>query len=247
MHSDLRRSQWKQKVVGRFDMQASQYGQNNDIQDEIAQTLATHLPPIPNANILEIGCGTGALTRHLLNQYPDAQFHITDISQRMVNAARQSISTEHQIEWGIMDGELPTSDRQYDLIVSSMAFQWFENHEAALTQLTKMLKPSGHLFFSVPSAKSFKEWRETLSSLSLPHGFPTTPEWPQIFKEEEITIDYGNTLNFLKTLRKTGANIPHNHYRMLQYSELKHACKVNDRKHGGKTTWHILYGHITRS
>lgn len=239
------RSDWKEKVVRRFDHGAHQYNEHNDIQAIVAERLAAMLPDSGVQSVLEIGCGTGVLTKHLVTTYPDSQFHITDISEAMIHQAQANIAASSDIQWSVLDGEDITDQTKYDLIVSNMAFQWFEQPEQSFRKIIKLLNPEGRLLFTVPSSQSFKEWRASLSELSLQYGFSHNFDWPSICAAEDIVIDYDNTLNFLRTLKRIGANVPYDGYIMLPPSAIKKACKINDDRFGGKTTWHILYGSMS--
>lgn len=57
---------WKNKVTRNFDVHAHMYEQYGDVQTKVADNLACDLPCLEKANILEIGCGTGFLSRHLI-------------------------------------------------------------------------------------------------------------------------------------------------------------------------------------
>ncbi len=238
-------SEWKNKVIKSFDAKADCYHERSDLQANIVDELINHLPALTNANILEIGCGSGTLTRKLLEKYPDAQFHVTDISPNMIKEAQKNVGKAEHVQWSLMDGEKVSDKRTYDLIVGSMAFQWFEHPEESLSSLRDLLNPTGHLFYTVPSHRSFKEWRSTLSDLSLRHSALPAYEWLGIFNEEEILINYGTTLNFLRNLKGIGANVPNDNYHMLDVSDLKAACATADQKYNGKITWHILYGCVS--
>ena len=196
-------SEWKGRVVERFDEQAISYGRHNDVQTRIAHKLASALPDLSRPNILEIGCGTGALTKHLLGRYPAAHFHITDISPKMLEEAQRQVPSSNNIKWTVIDGEAFPADKTYDLIVSSMTFQWFEEPNQSIGALKRLLSPAGKLFFSVPSPQSFPEWQSTLSALNLPLGFSSQAHWDGIFQEDRLTLKYGNTIHFLKTMKET--------------------------------------------
>lgn len=238
-------SNWKQKVIHNFDTQARHYNQNSHVQKTVAQTLARYLPELNAPRVLEIGCGTGAMTQHLLKQYPNAHFTITDISPKMLAQTQKMFPNIANIEWSVMDGENPPNNQKYDLIISNMVFQWFEDKQQSLTRLKERLTPNGQILFSTPSPNCFKQWRATLERLDLSINTMETFEWPGVFQEEEIEINYGSTLEFLRSLKQTGAHTPDQSYNILDAQDLKKACTENDKQYGGKTTWHIRYGRLS--
>ncbi len=240
-------SEWKKKILQNFDDQARLYQENSSLQGDVANNLNALLPTMKKARILEIGCGSGRLTQFLLAKYPCSQLHITDISPNMINMAKQHAGPGNNIQWSVMDGEDIQCDDAYDLIVSNMAFQWFERPEHSLRQLIRQLTPTGRILYTVPSSQSFKEWRASLLKLGLNHGFQRDNEWPGIIKEENIKVRYDSTLNFLRSLREIGANTPDDNYEKLNVADIKKACRETDISYNGNITWHMLYGEITNS
>ena len=73
-----------QIVAETFAAHVGEYERSARLQAQSAEKLAGHLPELDDAKILEIGCGTGFLTQHLLERYPDADFLITDLAPEMV-------------------------------------------------------------------------------------------------------------------------------------------------------------------
>src|SRR3546814_12624952 len=73
-----------------FGTAALGYEDSAGVQRIAAETLAKlaaqrRLPLVPR--ILEIGCGTGLLTRHIRTQWPEAELTVTDLAPEMVERA----------------------------------------------------------------------------------------------------------------------------------------------------------------
>ena len=76
----------KATIKNSFGNAASTYEREGLIQSRIARQLNDKIPSRLNKcidNILEIGCGTGKLTRCLIDRFPDARFTINDLSPEM--------------------------------------------------------------------------------------------------------------------------------------------------------------------
>ncbi len=237
---------WKNKVVRNFDRGTQAYDAHTDLQQRVAAHLSHDLPKDNVDDILEIGCGTGHLTKHLLDLYQDARLiHVTDISESMLDKARSKIQ-DPEIFWSVMDGEYPDTDRQYDLIVANMVFQWFEDAPAALDKLQSLLKPGGQIYYTLPGRESFKEWREVLSALNLLSGVLPFQSLPGIFKEEDLTHIYDDAFHFLSSLKKMGASQAVSGYKPMDFGQMKQACNHFDQAYAGRVTWHILYGRLKK-
>ena len=240
---------WQQQVGERFDRAAPDYDTYAEVQRESARRLAQLISSNPQS-ILEIGCGSGALTQQLSIYFPEAQITASDIAPSMLNIAKQKLNAEN-INWTILDGESPDEsdiiEGAYDLIISNMAFQWFADFETALNGMKKYLKPGGQILYAIPGERSFSEWQKTLRSLNLPSGlleFPQ-PSTENILEEQSIEVFYYDALTFLKSMKKIGAHKPRSGYQPLGYT-IKKACDKFDQDFAGRVTWHIIYGQLTK-
>ncbi len=101
---------------------------------------STHETPRGPARVLELGAGTGKLTRSLL----DAGHRVlaTDPLEPMLShlaaAAPEAIAARGTAE------QIPVRSRWADVVVSAQAYHWFDR-DRALPEIARVLKPSGHL------------------------------------------------------------------------------------------------------
>jgi 16S rRNA (adenine1518-N6/adenine1519-N6)-dimethyltransferase len=61
-------------------------GQNFLNNDILSEKITSHLKTSHSSNILEIGCGNGALTKHIIN-IPFKEFHIVELDNYFANEA----------------------------------------------------------------------------------------------------------------------------------------------------------------
>ena len=238
------------KVAEAFAARAQGYERNASLQAEIAENLARLLPELDDAKtlpkILEVGCGTGFLTRYLLDHYPQGDFLITDLAPEMVAQCRTRIkgANERPCRFAVMDGEVPDCDEGFDLIALSMTLQWFTNPMEGLQRLKGLLKPGGHLLFATTGPGSFPEWRGALDACGLRHGMIAMPQLPGVVEQEARDVDYGSGVAFLKALKAIGAITPRPGYEPLPPGRLRAALRRFERDHGGQVSWRIVYGRI---
>lgn len=94
------------------------------------------LNPKPGEQILDLGCGDGALTADIAKS--GAVLHGVDASSSMVEAARaRGLSAE------VMSGDQLNFREQFDAIFSNAALHWMTNAEAVLAGVHQALKPGG--------------------------------------------------------------------------------------------------------
>lgn len=238
--------QRKGRVAARFGRQAGDYEANAPMQRRVAATLARLLPPLDAPRVLEIGCGTGFLTRHLLAAYPEGDFTITDLAPAMLAACAGNIGRRGNIRYRSMDGEHPALDGAFDLIATSMTLQWFEEPLASLERLRACLAPGGQLLYAAIGPNLFPEWRAALADLGLPCGLIDMPPLPGLLAEEAEAAHFADGMAFLASLRAMGASEPRPGYRQLTPGELRRALAAWQQQSGGTASWHIVYGRLGR-
>lgn len=249
----------KSLIAERFDQRVWAYNETANLQERIAGRMAEHLPAPPAVSgtgysVLELGCGTGFLTGHLIKQYPGAEFWITDISRSMVQHCRSTFGNYDNVRFAQLDGEtlqsgtFPETEQEFpqtfDLIVSSMVMQWFDDPGTALQRQVASLNKNGRVYFATLGTESFAEWREILESLDLPVGAISVNLLPGILAEEYITTNFGSGLKFLRHLKAIGAHTPSRDYQPISATSLKRALHKYDETYRGRVNWHIVYGCI---
>ncbi|CAA7626516.1 methyltransferase domain-containing protein [Magnetospirillum sp. UT-4] len=222
-------------VAAAFSAAAATYDQAAGAQAQAAMRLAALVAALPRPaapRVLEIGCGTGLLTAALLPKL-GGHWLVTDLSAAMVEAARRSFGA--RAEYRVMDGEHPDLEPGgFDLVVSNLAVQWFEDLGAGLARLRACLRPGGALAVSTLGAGSFAEWRAAHAALGLPCGTPAYPTPDAIAAllpgarvvRQPIAVEYADGKDFLDALRRVGASVPAPGHRPLSPGGLRKAMKA---------------------
>ena len=167
----------KDRVAAAFAAAATTYESAAEVQALAAEALAARvlglwLPPAPR--VLEVGCGTGLLTRRLLPVLA-GRWMVTDVAPAMVAAAEKAVG-EFGALFRVMDGEHPdVAEGCVDLLVSNLAAQWFTDLPAALAGLARLLAPGGRLLLTTLGRDTFSEWRAVHQRLGLTVGAPDYP------------------------------------------------------------------------
>lgn len=97
--------------------------------------------------VLDIGCGTGQLAARIRQALPAASVVGCDFSAGMLQRA---VARSQAIDWVRGDaGRLPFRDGAFDAVVSTEAFHWFPDQDAALAELFRVLAPGGRLLLAL--------------------------------------------------------------------------------------------------
>ncbi|WP_069470773.1 malonyl-ACP O-methyltransferase BioC [Candidatus Marithrix sp. Canyon 246] len=154
----------KQKVAESFDRAALTYDQWITIQKNIGDNLLERVEwlGIEPEHILEVGTGTGRLTRALTEQYKDANVYAIDISNHMLTQAA-TLSKEQFI---CADAaQLPIADNSIDILVSNLMLQWCQDINSVIQEFARVLKPDGALFFSSFGPDTLQELRASWATV----------------------------------------------------------------------------------
>jgi ubiquinone/menaquinone biosynthesis C-methylase UbiE len=99
--------------------------------------------------VLELACGTGRVTQHILNKLPaHVQLIATDVNTDMMSVADSKIN-DVRVIWQAVDAqELPFNDEEFDLIICQFGVMFFENKLKAFTEAYRVLNEGGTFLFN---------------------------------------------------------------------------------------------------
>lgn len=135
-----------------YDDMAELYAQKNEksIFNNSYERPATIslLPNVLNKNVLDAGCGSGALTDWLVNQ--GAKVTAVDVSGKLVSLTKERVGSKVDVR--IADLSKPLSfipNNSIDVIVSSLVLHYIEDWSVTFSEFNRMLKNEGSVVLSV--------------------------------------------------------------------------------------------------
>ena len=202
-----------------FSRAAAIYDTRAELQRTIAGKLMHFLSGslVPGC-ILELGCGTGFLTKSLLEQFPLAHLDAIDISASMIEQARQAVAACERAHWHVCDVWNYRARVEYDLISSSSSLQWMQPLDRLFPRLATLLKPGGRLLCSLMVEGTLGELhrlRREIAPRKIPRDrLPTVPAtiadlqsagfsiWRSA--QETLQTEHETTEHLLSTIRELG-------------------------------------------
>ncbi len=96
---------------------------------ELVQTLVDGIALNKESRfaVLDLGCGTGTISRRIADLYPQATFTMLDIAPNMIEKAHQKMSNRPDTEYVVSDfTHYDFPSERFDLVVSSLALHHAE-------------------------------------------------------------------------------------------------------------------------
>lgn len=118
-------------------------------------------------NEVDLGCGTGNVTRILRSCWPNAVITGVDGSSQMLAEARRTAS---DIGWEQTDVAGWNPQAKFDLIFSNAALHWLDDHPALFARLCGSVAAGGALAVQMP--RNF-----AAPSHALMHELASSPPW----------------------------------------------------------------------
>ena len=149
----------KQLLKSRFSARLRDYDSLAVVQDAICGQLAEMTGrnctrPVDSA--LEIGSGTGFLTRRMLELYPHALWTINDLVEQSADFL-EPYAAGHDVRYLWGDAETIALPDRLDLIASASAVQWFDDLPRFARKAGNLLETGGYIVLSTFGPENFRE------------------------------------------------------------------------------------------
>lgn len=147
-----------------FERAASHYDEAAFLHREIALRLLERLSLIKlqPKTIVDVGCGTGALTVELMKKYRKARVIGLERTPAMVVKARKRAPWLRVLHGAVAEPEaLPLPSASCDFILSHFALPWCLDLDRVFAEFRRVLKPGGALLFSTLGPDTLIELRHS--------------------------------------------------------------------------------------
>ncbi len=147
------------------DWDPARYGAFRDLRLRPALDLLAQVPDLPPGDVVDLGCGDGAVGPALVSRYPTRCLVAVDSSQAMLANASLRRCYEHTTLADIAEWQ---PERPPALIFSNAALNWLPDHATLMPRLAGMLAPGGVLAVQMPrqgEAPSHRLLREVAGRL----------------------------------------------------------------------------------
>ena len=203
-----------------FERIAERYDHHAALEQEVCSRLLerTAFNRRTPAQVLDLGCGTGAGSAKLKQIFRKAQVTGLDTSMGMLSRLRRRSGMLKPIRGVCGDmGSLPFATRCADMLFSNLATYWCPDPMAMFSEFRRVLRPDGMLLFSTLGPETLRELKAVWTGVDEQVELPEFPDLMEIgnalmaagFREpvmdmEVITLSYPDLPSMLEELEATG-------------------------------------------
>jgi SAM-dependent methyltransferase len=113
----------------------------------------------PGARVLDVGCGTGSITRAAARRAAPGLVLGVDLSTAMLDVARSRAADLGNVEFARADAQVhPFPDAAFDVVVSRTGASFFGDPPAAFANLARATAPGGRLALLTWQEPARNEW-----------------------------------------------------------------------------------------
>lgn len=213
------------QVRARFNRAHRTYDQFAIAQQEVGRRLEERfdLLKIEPARILDLGAGTGQMTRALQQRYPKAQVVALDLAEQMLSVIPKTgrIFKRRRVVCADMH-QLPFTAGSFDVVVSNFSLQWSHDLGLVMNEVARVLASGGVFVFSTLGPDTLMECRQAWSKLDSvvhTHGFLDMHDVGDallascfadpVMDQERLTLYYATPDELIKELRGVGVGNTH--------------------------------------
>jgi trans-aconitate 2-methyltransferase len=150
--------------------------------------------------LLDAGCGTGRLTRELLEALPQGQVVALDVSQNMIDAARVYLEPDFgsRVKFVCCDLLDTPFEGEFDGIFSTASFHWVLDHDRLFRNLYRALRPGGWLCAQCGGGKNLARLLARVDALI------SAPTYTKYFAGYQFPWEYSDAETAAARLRGAG-------------------------------------------
>jgi trans-aconitate 2-methyltransferase len=187
---------------------AELYQNQHDFVWEYGKDLITLLNPLPNENILDLGCGNGELSN--LISKSGAKVIGIDQSEAMI---QQAIKNFPSLDFRVIDARDFSTQNfiLFDSVFSNATLHWIPEADLVLKSINTCLKIGGRLVIEFGGKNNVKLIRDALKKnlsekglhLKEPWYFPSLGEYTSLLESCGFTVELANYFSRPTTLLDT--------------------------------------------
>lgn len=174
-----------------------QYARYGDERSRPFFELTARIQADQPSTVVDLGCGSGALTATLADRWPQARIEGVDSSPQMLERADAHTGRVRFVHGDISEWK---PAEPVDVIVSNAALQWVPGHLELLPRFLDDLGPGGTLAFQVPGNFDYP-------SHVLLRELRQSPRWSDRLGKDSVRAGSHAPAEYLEVLARSGCHL----------------------------------------
>lgn len=116
-----------------------------------------------DGTVLDLGCGTGKLTRLIANKLSGGKVVGIDLTPKMIEIARNTLPPEHEnlVEFYLGTGEdLDLQSNSFEVVTSAFTLRNVDDLTGVISEMKRIVKPGGKVYSLELAKPTFPGFRE---------------------------------------------------------------------------------------
>jgi len=177
-----------------YEFNGEEYKKASTHQKEWGNRIIAEFNLRGDEQILDLGCGDGALTAELARLVPDGFVLGIDASIGMIATARKLEA--RNLSFRVQDINELNFKNEFDLVFSNASLHWIHDHQTLLTGVYRALKKNGifrvnfgsagnciNFIRMVKEAMLLPEYKEYFSGFAWPWYFPEIGKYEKLVRQ----------------------------------------------------------------
>jgi SAM-dependent methyltransferase len=155
-------------------------------QDHLPITLPVleRMRLAPSNNVLDVGCGSGWLSRRIGKMVPEGRVVGMDISDEMIRIARRNSSDQHNLLFVVGEAaEIPWEPNFFAHAISVESAYYWPNPMAGIKEIFRVLKTGGSAWMLINYYRDNPHCHPWGALLAVQTHLLSAGEWSELFRQ----------------------------------------------------------------
>jgi arsenite methyltransferase len=148
-------------------------------------------------NVLDLGCGSGWLSRRLAKLVPQGRVVGMDISDQMIRVARRNSYEFQNLMFVVGEGEeIPWEDNFFSHAISIESAYYWPEPAAGIKELSRVLRPGGYAWILINYYRDNPHCHQWGELLDVRTHLLWAEEWAQFFRDAGFAkVSHGRVID----------------------------------------------------
>ena len=135
-------------------------------------------------NVLDVGCGSGWLSRRIGKTVSEGRLVGMDISDEMIRIARRNSADQHNLMFMVGEvAEIPWQPDFFSHVISVESAYYWPNPAAGIKEIFRVLRPGGSAWILINYYRDNPHAHQWGAQLAVPTHLLSAEQWSELFRQ----------------------------------------------------------------